>query len=156
MQRHIPISSLPVELSVDDAVAAACATDLAFIEERLRLGQSVLVECDKELTLHLLLAVRARFRRQKAAGDTSAPVMSIVDGRGVYCLNVGGVQIDETVVNAFLSAVAPAGLAASMRAAQLLQADHDGALAKFTSLLQHKPRLCSSQCRRNSLRTRNS
>ena len=82
MQRHIPISSLPVELSVDDAVAAACATDLAFIEERLRLGQSVLVECGKELTLHLLLAVRARFRRQKAAGDTSAPVMSIVDGRG--------------------------------------------------------------------------
>ncbi len=82
MQRSIPISSLPVELSVDDAVAAACAADLAFIEEKLRLGQSVLVECDKELTLHLLLAVRARFRRQKAAGDANAPVMSIVDGRG--------------------------------------------------------------------------
>ncbi len=82
MQRTIPISELPLELRIEDAVAAACAADLAFIEERLRLGQSVLVECDKELTLHLLLAVRSRFRRLKAAGDNSAPVMSIVDGRG--------------------------------------------------------------------------
>jgi transposase len=49
----------------------------------------------------------------------------------VYCLNVGGVQIDEAVVNAFLGAVAPAGLAASLRAAELLQADHDGAMAQW-------------------------
>ena len=50
---------------------------------------------------------------------------------GVYCLNVGGVQIDAAVANAFLGAVAPAGLAASLRAAELLQADHDGALAQW-------------------------
>jgi DNA invertase Pin-like site-specific DNA recombinase/transposase len=56
---------------------------------------------------------------------------SIVNGRGVYCLNVGGVQIDEAVANAFLAAVAPAGLAASLHAAELLQADHDGALAQW-------------------------
>jgi len=55
----------------------------------------------------------------------------LVNGRGVYCLNVGAVQIDEAVTNAFLGAVQPAGLAASLRAAELLQADHDGALAQW-------------------------
>jgi DNA invertase Pin-like site-specific DNA recombinase len=56
---------------------------------------------------------------------------SIVNGRGVYCLNVGGVQIDDAVADAFLGAVAPAGLAASLCAAEALQADHDGAMAQW-------------------------
>jgi DNA invertase Pin-like site-specific DNA recombinase len=34
----------------------------------------------------------------------------IVSGRGVYCLNVGGVQIDQAVVDAFLKALTPAAL----------------------------------------------
>ena len=46
-------------------------------------------------------------------------------------MNVGGVQIDEAVANAFLGAVQPAGLAASLRAAERSQADHDGALAQW-------------------------
>ena len=79
--RELPITSLPLELRLEDAVEAACAKDLAFIEDRLVLGQSVLVECDKELTLHLLVALRARLRRLTAAG-TKAPKMTIVDGRG--------------------------------------------------------------------------
>ena len=33
---------------------------------------------------------------------------NIVNGRGEYCLNVGGVQIDAAVADAFLEAVAPA------------------------------------------------
>jgi predicted DNA-binding transcriptional regulator AlpA len=55
----------------------------------------------------------------------------IVNGRGVYCLNVGGVQIDEAVTKAFLAAVEPAGLGAALQAAEQLQADHDGALAQW-------------------------
>jgi len=82
VQRTVSITSLPVELRLDDAVEAACAKDLAFIEERLLLGQSVLVECDKELTLHLLVALRARLRRLQAAGDKSVPRLQFVDGRG--------------------------------------------------------------------------
>jgi recombinase/recombinase-like zinc beta ribbon protein len=71
-------------------------------------------------------------------GRTQAPGYhcankDLVNGRGVYCLNVGGVQIDEAVANAFLAAAAPAGLAASLRAAELLQADHVGALAQWRS-----------------------
>lgn len=55
----------------------------------------------------------------------------IENGRGVYCLNVGGVQIDAAVAEAFLHAVEPAGLEAAVRAAECLEADHDAALAQW-------------------------
>src|SRR5262245_24004363 len=76
MNRTVPITSLPTALRLEDAVEAACAADIAFVEERLRRGQSVLVECDKELSLFLYLAVRARLRRAK-----DAPKLVVVDGR---------------------------------------------------------------------------
>ncbi|HEY1100164.1 MAG TPA: AAA family ATPase [Myxococcota bacterium] len=81
MNRELPISALPVELPLDAAVEAACAKDLAFIEDKLAAGHSVLVECDKELVLHLLVALRARLKRQQQAGQ-KPPKMTIVDGRG--------------------------------------------------------------------------
>lgn len=80
MSRTVPITSLPVELRVEDAVEAACATDLTFIEERLLRGQSVLVECDKELVLFLYIGIRARLRRSAAPG-TQGPRMVLIDGR---------------------------------------------------------------------------
>ena len=55
----------------------------------------------------------------------------IENGRGVYCLNVGGLQIDAAVTEAFLHAVAPAGLEAAVRAAERLEADHDAALSQW-------------------------
>ena len=62
MKRSLPIAALPVEVRVEDAVEMACAEDVTFIEERLRRGMSVLVECDKELALHVYLAaMRATF-----------------------------------------------------------------------------------------------
>lgn len=76
MNRTLPIATLPTALRVEDAVEAACAADIAFIEERLRRGTSVLVECDKELSLYLYLAVRARLRRVK-----DAPRLVVIDGR---------------------------------------------------------------------------
>ena len=56
---------------------------------------------------------------------------NLVNGRGEYCLNVGGVQIDAAVAKAFLAALAPAGLAASLQAVEQLQADHEATLAQF-------------------------
>jgi DNA invertase Pin-like site-specific DNA recombinase len=56
---------------------------------------------------------------------------NIVNGRGEYCLNVGGVQIDAAVAAAFLAALAPAGLAASIKATEQLEADHETTLAQF-------------------------
>ncbi|MCY1010138.1 AAA family ATPase [Nannocystis pusilla] len=79
MRRTVPIETLPGEVRVEDAVEMACAQDVTFIEERLRRGMSVLVECDKELALHVYLAVRARLRRGAANGR--GPQIVIVDGR---------------------------------------------------------------------------
>jgi DNA invertase Pin-like site-specific DNA recombinase len=55
---------------------------------------------------------------------------SIVNGRGEYCLRVGGRQIDAAVAAAFLASLAPAGLQAALRAAQQLEADQDAAMAQ--------------------------
>ena len=52
----------------------------------------------------------------------------IVQGRGVYCLTVGGIQIDQAVVDAFLKAVTPAAVEAMQLAMQQLEADQDSAL----------------------------
>lgn len=79
MRRTVPIETLPGEVRVEDAVEMACAQDVTFIEERLRRGMSVLVECDKELALHVYLAVRARLRR--GTGNGRGPQIVIVDGR---------------------------------------------------------------------------
>jgi DNA invertase Pin-like site-specific DNA recombinase len=55
----------------------------------------------------------------------------IVNGRGKHCLRVGGRQIDEAVASTMLQALAPAGLEASLRAAEQLEADHDAAMAQW-------------------------
>ncbi len=74
--RLLPIAQLPNAVRAEEAVEAACASDITFIEERLRRGTSVLVECEKELSLFLYLAVRARIRRQK-----DGPKLVVIDGR---------------------------------------------------------------------------
>jgi hypothetical protein len=55
----------------------------------------------------------------------------LVEGRGVYCLNIGGLQIDAAVTTAFLTALTPAALDATLVAAQQLETDHDAALAQW-------------------------
>jgi cell division protease FtsH len=62
----VPFSDLPVELSHDDAVEMAYREDLDWIEHKLRLGLSVLVECDKQLTLYLYKCLRRRLKREPA------------------------------------------------------------------------------------------
>jgi excisionase family DNA binding protein len=55
----------------------------------------------------------------------------IVNGRGVYCLNIGGVQIDQAVSRALLEALEPAGVEAALCAAQQLEGGHDAALEQW-------------------------
>lgn len=55
----------------------------------------------------------------------------IVEGRGVYCLNVGGVAIDAAVAKAFLEAVTPAAIEATIEAMGQLQANQDAALSQW-------------------------
>jgi DNA invertase Pin-like site-specific DNA recombinase/predicted DNA-binding transcriptional regulator AlpA len=55
----------------------------------------------------------------------------LVDGRGVYCLNVGGLAIDQAVAQAFLEAVTPAAVEALQLSVEQLQANHDAALSQW-------------------------
>jgi DNA invertase Pin-like site-specific DNA recombinase/uncharacterized protein YndB with AHSA1/START domain len=55
----------------------------------------------------------------------------IVQGRGVYCLNVGAIQIDRAVTEAFLKALTPAAVEATEQAVRQLEADHDAALSQW-------------------------
>ena len=52
----------------------------------------------------------------------------IVEGRGSYCLTVGGVQIDQAFAKTFLAALEPAKLAATLAAAEQLEADNEATL----------------------------
>jgi len=45
----------------------------------------------------------------------------VVQGRGVYCLNVGGVQIEQAVADGFLKALTPAAVEATEQAMQQLE-----------------------------------
>jgi hypothetical protein len=56
---------------------------------------------------------------------------TISNGRGEWCLRVGGRQIDAAVAEALLAALAPAGLEAALKAAEQLESDHHGVLAQF-------------------------
>ena len=57
-----------------------------------------------------------------------APASISFEGRGSYCLNVGGVQIDHTVARTFIAALEPAKIAATLAAAEQLEMDREAAL----------------------------
>ena len=74
--------------------------------------------------------------RTQYTGRTASPGYhcagkTIANGRGVYCLNIGAVQIDDAVAQAVLTALAPLGIEAALAAAERIEADHDGALAQW-------------------------
>jgi len=54
-----------------------------------------------------------------------------VDGRGVWCLRVGGLRLDRAVVETFLDALSPAGLEAAVAAQDLGEAQDQAALKQF-------------------------
>jgi DNA invertase Pin-like site-specific DNA recombinase len=56
---------------------------------------------------------------------------NIVNGRGVFCLNIGGVQIDQAVADALLEQLKPAAFEATLQATQQLESDHDAALTQW-------------------------
>jgi DNA invertase Pin-like site-specific DNA recombinase len=56
---------------------------------------------------------------------------NIVNGRGIFCLNIGGVQIDQAVADALLEALKPAAFEATLEATRQLESNHDTALAQW-------------------------
>jgi len=61
---------------------------------------------------------------------------SLVNGRGVFHLRIGGIAVQTAVVEAFLAALAPAALQACLTAAQQLEDGHDTALAQWRREVQ--------------------
>jgi DNA invertase Pin-like site-specific DNA recombinase len=75
--------------------------------------------------------LRTHYRGRHATAAYHCSGKTIIAGRGVYCLNVGGVQIDQAVERAFLAALEPAGIAAAIAAAERRDADREAALAQW-------------------------
>ena len=75
--------------------------------------------------------LRTHYRGRNAAPGYHCPGKALVDGRGVYCLNVGGLQIDEAVTRAFIAALEPAKLAATLAAAEQLERDRETSLKQW-------------------------
>jgi len=74
--------------------------------------------------------------RTHYSGRNSAPGYHcggehLVNGRGSYCLNIGGVQIDEAITRVFIAGLEPIKLAASIAAAERLEADREATLKQW-------------------------
>ena len=82
--------------------------------------------------------LRTHYRGTNATPGYHCAGKHIVEGRGVYCLSVGGVQIDQAVSRALLEAVQPAAIDAALAAAEQLEADGDAALAQWRREVERK------------------
>jgi DNA invertase Pin-like site-specific DNA recombinase len=91
-------------------------------------GLATCGHCGRRLHTH--------YQGRHAAPGYHCSGKDLVEGRGVYCLNIGGLQIDAAVTTAFLTALTPAALNATLVAAQQLDADHDAALAQWRLALE--------------------
>jgi DNA invertase Pin-like site-specific DNA recombinase len=75
--------------------------------------------------------LRTHYRGRNTTPGYHCAGKDLVNGRAAYCLNIGGVQIDEAVGNAVLEALTPASLGATLRAAEQLELSHDPALVQW-------------------------
>jgi DNA invertase Pin-like site-specific DNA recombinase/predicted DNA-binding transcriptional regulator AlpA len=72
--------------------------------------------------------LRTHYRGRKSASGYHCAGERLVEGRGSYCLNIGGVQIDEAVTRAFIAALEPAKIRATVAAAEQVEMDRGAAL----------------------------
>jgi len=86
-------------------------------------GLAVCGHCGRKLRTH--------YTGRTASPGYHCAGKRIENERGLYCLNVGAIQIDDAVAQAVLTALAPLGIEAALAAAERIEADHDGALAQW-------------------------
>ncbi len=77
-------------------------------------GLAVCGHCGRRLRTH--------YRGRNSTPGYHCAGKDIVQGCGVYCLNVGGIAIDHAVAQAFVEAVSPAALDATLITVQQFQA----------------------------------
>lgn len=80
--------------------------------------------------------LRVYYQGRHATPGYYCAANTLVNGRGLYCLRVGGVRIDEAVAQAFLDAITPAGLDAALLAEQNIEADHEAGCAQWRLQLE--------------------
>ena len=86
-------------------------------------GLAICGHCGRRLHVH--------YRGRNSAPGYHCTGKDLVNGRGVYCLNVGGTVIEQAVANAFLEAIAPAAIEAMRLSLEQLQANHGAALSQW-------------------------
>jgi len=79
--------------------------------------------CGRRLHVH--------YRGRNSAPGYHCAGKDLVNGRGVYCLNVGGMVIEQAVANAFLEAITPGAIEATRLSVEQLQSNHDAALSQW-------------------------
>jgi len=72
----IPIESLPLELTSADTIEAAYRDELDRVVEKLGQGISVIIECDKQLVVHLFRALRQRVKDSGVGGRSRLRLVS--------------------------------------------------------------------------------
>jgi hypothetical protein len=75
--------------------------------------------------------LHTHYRGRNASPGYHCPGKVLVENRGVYCLNIGGIQIDEAITRTFVAALEPAGLAATLAAAERLEVEREAALKQW-------------------------
>ncbi|MCA1680335.1 MAG: recombinase family protein, partial [Actinobacteria bacterium] len=88
-------------------------------------GIAICGRCARKLKVHY------QGRRGRGGPAYHCHGSVLVEGRGQWCLRVGGTQIDRAVSDALLAALTPAGVKAALRAAESLEQDHDAALKQW-------------------------
>jgi DNA invertase Pin-like site-specific DNA recombinase len=80
---------------------------------------------------HCARRLHTHYRGRNSTPGYHCPGKVLVEGRGVYCLNIGGVQIDKAVADAFIAALEPAKLTATLAAAERLEHDRETTLKQW-------------------------
>src|SRR5262249_36948049 len=75
--------------------------------------------------------LHTHYRGRNASPGYHCAGKVLVENRGVYCLNIGGIQIDAVVTRTFVAALEPAGLAATLAAAERLEVEREAALKQW-------------------------
>jgi DNA invertase Pin-like site-specific DNA recombinase len=86
-------------------------------------GLATCGHCGRRLHVH--------YRGRNSVPGYHCAGKDLVNGRGVYCLNVGGMAIEQAVADAFLQAITPAAIEAMRLSVEQLQANHDTALSQW-------------------------
>jgi hypothetical protein len=79
--------------------------------------------CGRRLHVH--------YRGRNSAPGYHCAGKDLVAGRGVSCLNIGGMVIEQAVANAFVEAITPAAIEAMRLSVEQLQSNHNAALSQW-------------------------